>query len=173
MTKRDAVVAEAIAEIASELARIQAEVPVQQERIKQVEQQLQADVVAPAEAECKQAIARAEGNAARIIEEGKARAEGTQRLAESWKTAGANARDIFLLQRLETLLRTLTDAVPDINVQNVTVVDASKNSSAVKTASFVEQLKQTTGIDLAQAVQSLTESRQIQLPASEDLEDNA
>ncbi|MCY7390610.1 MAG: flotillin family protein, partial [Leptolyngbyaceae cyanobacterium CAN_BIN12] len=84
-TMRDAVIAEAIAEIASELARIQAEVPVQQERIKQVKQQLQADVIAPAEAQSKQAIAQAQGNAAKILEDGKARAEGTLRLAESWR----------------------------------------------------------------------------------------
>lgn len=165
MTKRGAVVAEAEAEIASELARIQAEVPVQQERIKQVEQQLQADVIAPAEADCKQAIARAQGNAARIIEDGKARAEGTLRLAESWKTAGTNARDIFLLQRLETLLGTLTAAVPDINVQNVTVVDGNHSSNAVKAANFIEQLKQTTGIDLAQAIKSLSDGQSRQLPA--------
>ncbi|WP_421654954.1 flotillin family protein [Leptothermofonsia sp. ETS-13] len=173
MTKRDAVIAEAIAEIASELARIQAEVPVQQERIKQVEQQLQADVIAPAEADCKQAIARAQGNAARIIEDGKARAEGTLRLAESWKTAGANARDIFLLQRLETLLRTLTSAVPDITVHNVTVVDTNQGNNAVKAASFIEQLKQTTGIDLAQVVQNLSDTSYKQLPApTQNLNDN-
>lgn len=171
MTKRDAVVAEAIAEIASELARIQAEVPVQQERIKHIEQQLQADVIAPAEAECKQAIARAQGNASRIIEDGKARAEGTLRLAESWKTAGTNARDIFLLQRLETLLQTLTSAVPDINVQNVTVVSPNQSSSAIKAASFLEQLKQTTGIDVAKAVKNLSEPNPEPLPPSlEDLD---
>ncbi len=168
MTKRDAVVAEAIAEIAAELARIQAEVPVQQERIKQVEQQLQADVIAPAEADCKQAIARAQGSAARIIEDGKARAEGTLRLAESWKTAGANARDIFLLQRLETLLRTLTSAVPDITVHNVTVVDASQGNTATKAASFIEQLKQTTGINLAEAIQNLSDSSYKSLPQNLD-----
>lgn len=164
LTNRDAVVAEALAEIASELARIQAEVPVQQERIKQVEQRLQADVIAPAEAECKQAISQAKGNAAQILEDGKARAEGTLRLAESWRQAGPYARDIFLLQRLETLLQTLTGAVPDVTVQNVTVVDAQGGSSATKLASFIEQLRQTTGIDLAETVQALTH-KPAQLPA--------
>lgn len=156
LTQRDAVVAEALAEIASELARIQAELPVQQERIKQVTQQLQADVVAPAEAECKQAIARAQGNASHIIEEGKARAEGTMRMAEAWRAAGSNARDIFLLQRLERLLKTFTDAVPDVNVHSVTVIDAKGGTTATKLASFLEQLRQTTGIDLVNAVNTLT-----------------
>lgn len=164
LTKRDAVVAEALAEIASELARIQAEVPVQQERIKQVEQQLQADVIAPAEAQCQQAIAQAQGNAAHIIEDGKARAEGTLRLAESWQAAGPNARDIYLLQRLETLLKTLTTAVPDISVQSVTVVDANGGTTATKLAAFLEQFRQSTGIDLAETVQNLTNSAAKSLP---------
>jgi flotillin len=164
LTKRDAVVAEALAEIASELARIQAEVPVQQERIKQVEQQLQADVIAPAEAQCQQAIAQAQGNAARIIEDGKARAEGTLRLAESWQAAGPHARDIYLLQRLETLLKTLTTAVPDISVQSVTVVDANGGTTATKLAAFIEQFRQSTGIDLAETVQNWTNAAAKPLP---------
>ncbi len=155
LTKRDAVVAEALAEIASELARIQAEVPVQQERIKQVTQQLQADVIAPAEAQCKQAISEAQGNAAKILEDGRARAEGTRSLAQSWKQAGDNARDIYLLQRLSTLLQTLVASVPDVNVQTLTVVDAQNSGTATQIASFLEQLRQTTGIDLAHTIQNL------------------
>ena len=162
ITKREAMVAEAEAEIASELARIQAELPVQQERLKQVLQQLQADVVAPAEAECKRDISQARGNAAQILEAGKAQVEGTKHLAESWQTAGASARDIFLLQKLEVLLKTLTSTVPDIEVQNVTVIDAQHSSPAAKTASFMEQLKQTTGLDIAEVVQDLTHDDSIQ-----------
>ena len=103
LTMRAAVVAAAEAEIAASLARIQADVPVQEERIKQITEQLKADVIAPAEAECKRAIAQAKGNASTIIEEGKAQAEGTRSLAESWVSAGESARDIFLLQKLEVL----------------------------------------------------------------------
>jgi len=166
LTMRDAVIAEAEAEIASELARIQADVPVQKERIKQVKQQLQADVVAPAEAGCKQSIARAQGDAASIIENGKARAEGTLRLAESWKSAGSNARDIFLLQRLEPLLQILTASIPEVEVENVTVIDGQSGNGATKTASFIEQLRHTTGIDLTAAAQSLTQ-RQLQAPSDD------
>jgi flotillin len=159
LTKRGAVVAEVEAEVASELVRIEAEVPVQQERIKQVTQQLQADVVAPAEAACKRAIAQAQGNASQIIEDGKAQAEGTQRLAESWQTAGAAARDIFLLQKLEVLLKTLASTVPEVEIENVTVVDSTSGGSATKAAAFIEQLRHTTGIDVVGAVQSMAGSK--------------
>ncbi|NEP76169.1 flotillin family protein, partial [Okeania sp. SIO2G5] len=164
VTKRDAVVAEAEAKIAAELVRIQAEIPVQRERIKQVKQQLKADVVAPAEANCKRAIAQARGEAAQIVEDGKAQAEGTRSLAESWKAAGDNARDIFLMQKLDTLMKTLTSTVPEISVQNVTIVDSNQGGAAAKTASFVEQLRQTTGIDLAHAVNHLGGAHSSSLP---------
>ncbi|MBZ8183252.1 flotillin family protein [Oscillatoria salina] len=155
LTKREALIAEAKAEIASEVARTEAEVGVQTERIKQVEQQLQADVVAPAEAESKRAIAQAKGNAAIIIEDGKAQAEGTRRLAESWKTAGPSAREIFLFQKLETLLKTMASTVPDVDVDNVTVIDTNNGSNVTKIVSFLEQLRQTTGVDLAETVRKI------------------
>ena len=143
VTKREALVAEA-------------ELAVQNERIKQVKQQLQADVVAPAEAQCKQAIAKAKGDAASIIEDGKAQAEGTQRLAESWKTAGSDAKDIFLFQKLETLIKMMAVGVPDVEVESLTVIDGQDGSKATQIASFLEQLQQTTGIDLAQIASNLS-----------------
>ncbi|MCG9892323.1 MAG: flotillin family protein [Thermosynechococcaceae cyanobacterium MS004] len=152
LTKRDAVVAEVEAEIISELARILAEIPVQQERIKQVKQQLEADIIAPAEAQTKRAIAKAKGDAAPIIEDGKAMAEGTRRLAESWLAAGSSARDIFLLQKLETLLTTLAATVPEISVESVTVVNAENGSLMTKAAALLEQFRQTTGIDLGRTL---------------------
>jgi flotillin len=154
-TKRTAVVAEVEAVVGAEVARVQAEVAVQNERIKQVENQLQADVVAPAEAECKRAIAKARGDAARIVEDGKAQAAGTQRLAESWKAAGASAREIFLFQKLEPLLKMMAAGVPEVEVQNLTVIDAHNGNSVTKMASFLEQLRQATGVDVSRVVGNL------------------
>ena len=152
LTMRAALVAEAEAEIAAELARIQADVPVQEERIKQVAQQLKADVIAPAEASCKRAIAQAQGNASTILEAGKAQAEGTKRLAESWVAAGESAREIFLLQKLEGLLKTLSATVPEVGIQNVTVIDTQSGNLATQAAALMAQLKQTSGLDVAGAV---------------------
>ncbi len=156
ITKREALVAEAKAEVVAEVAKAEAELAVQTERIKQVKQQLQADVVAPAEAQCKQAIAKAKGDAASIIEDGKAQAEGTQRLAESWKAAGANAKDIFLFQKLEILMKMMAAGVPEVEVESLTVVDGKDGNKATQIASFMEQLRQTTGVDVAQVANNLT-----------------
>lgn len=155
ITKREALVAEAEAEVVAEVAKAEAEVGVQTERIKQVKQQLQADVIAPAEAKCKQEIAKAKGDAASIIEDGKAQAEGTQRLAESWNAAGANAKDIFLFQKLEILMKMMAAGVPDVEVESLTVVDGRDGNNTSQIASFIEQLRQTTGVDMAQIAHNL------------------
>ncbi|MBD2774365.1 flotillin family protein [Iningainema tapete] len=152
LTKRTAMIAEVEAVVGAEVARVQAEVAVQTERIKQVEQQLQADVVAPAEAECQKAIALAKGDAAKIVEDGKAQAAGTQRLAESWKAAGASAREIFIFQKLEPLLEIMAAGVPTVEVENLTVIDATNGNNVTKMASFFEQLHQTTGVDVKKLV---------------------
>jgi flotillin len=147
LTKRSAVIAEVESLVASQVARVRAEVAVQTERIKQVEQQLQADVVAPAEAGCQTSIALAKAEAAQIIESGKAQANGIRSLSQSWNAAGSNARQIFVLQKLEPLLKTLSASIPEVTVQTLTVIDPQEGSTATKVAGFLEQLKQTTGID--------------------------
>ncbi len=152
LTKRSAVVAEVESVVASQVARVQAEVAVQRERIKQVEQQLNADVIAPADAACQSAIANAQAQASQIVESGKAQANGIRLLSESWSASGPNAREIFVLQKLEPLLQTLSKSIPTIEVKSVTVIDAQNGSTATQLGSFLEQLKQTTGIDAATAI---------------------
>lgn len=171
ITKREALVAEAEALVIAEIAKAEAEVAVQNERIKQVQQQLQADVVAPAEAQCKQAIAKAKGDAASIIEDGKAQAEGTKRLAESWQVAGDNAREIFLFQKLETLMKMMAAGVPEVQVQSVTVVNGKDGNNATKLAAFVEQLRQTTGIDATQIADNLSGNNSIKKIEVKEIEE--
>ena len=155
LSQRQAAISEAESEIAAEVARTEAELAVQRERRNQVEQQLQADVIAPAAAACQQAQAQAKGDAATIIEDGRARAEGLRALATTWQSAGDNAREIFLFQNLESLLSNLVDTVPEVEVESMTVIDASGGTNATKLASFLTQLKQSTGLDLGQTLQSL------------------
>jgi flotillin len=160
-TKRVALVAEVESLVLAEIARVQAEVAVQNERIKQVEQQLQADIIAPAEANCQRAIAKAQGEAAKIIEEGKAQAEGAKKLGQSWKVAGSSAKEIFLLQKLEVLLKMMAASVPEVEIKNVTVIDSKNGSNVAKIASFIEQLRQTTGIDIEQLADRVTSNSPI------------
>ncbi len=49
----------------------------------------------------------------------------------------------------------MVTSVPEVDVQQVTVIDAQGGTTATKTASFLEQLRQTTGIDVTGVVNRL------------------
>ena len=148
MTRRAALVAEVEASVGAELARAQAELPVQKERIKQVTEQLQADVVAPAESECQTMMAEAKGEAATIIEQGRSQAEGLRDLVESLKRSGDDAKRLFLLQKLEPLLTMLSDTVQPFEVEEVSLVGEKSGGSTLTFATLLKQLQQTTGLEL-------------------------
>jgi flotillin len=146
MSRETALVAEAEAEIAGDLARAEAELPLQEERIKVVSHQLQADVVAPAEAECAGAIAAAKGLAASILEPGAAQADGLQSLVISWQQAGPDARTLYLTQRLQPLLAQMRRAVPTLKVEEVRLI-GEVPGQAPSLATMLAQVKAATGLD--------------------------
>jgi len=154
-TMRAAKVAEAEAEAGALVARNKAELAVQRERIEQVRRRLDADVVAPAEADCKRKGEEAKGKAARIVEDGKAQVEGLREMIRSWQAAGDNARDIFLLQKLEPLVDALAATVQGVDVNSVTVIDSAGGGPALQSAAFLEQLKAASGVDVAKALAAL------------------
>ena len=155
LTKRTAMVTEVESVAAAQIATAQAEINAERERIVQVEQQLQADVVAPAEADCEQAISAAKGEAASIVEDGKAKALGLQELGESWQAAGTAAREVFLFQKLDVLMELLAESVPEVTVENVTTIDAANSGQVPKIAAFLEELNHATGIDAKQIIRQL------------------
>ena len=148
LTRRAALVAEVEASVGADLARAEAEVPVQQERIKQVTEQLQADIVAPAESECQTMIAEAKGEAATIVEQGRSQAEGLQDLVESLKRSGDDAKRLFLLQKLEPLLTMLSETVQPIEVEEVNLVAQKDGGNTLSIATLLKQLQESTGLRL-------------------------
>ena len=148
LTRRAALVAEVEASVGAELARAEAELPVQTERIKQVTEQLQADIVAPAESECQTMMAEAKGEAATIIEQGRSQAEGLRDLVESLKRSGDDAKRLFLLQKLEPLLTMLSDTVQPVEVEEVSLVGEKSGGSTLTIATLLKQLQQSTGLQL-------------------------
>jgi flotillin len=148
LTRRDALVAEEEARIGAELARAEAELPVQEQRIKQVIQQLEADVIAPAESECQTMMAEAKGEAATIIEQGRSQAEGLRDLVESLKRSGDDAKRLFLLQKLEPLLTMLSDTVQPIEVEEVNLIGERQGQTNLSIATLLKQLQASTGFRL-------------------------
>ena len=148
LTRRAALIAEVEASVGAELARAEAELPVQTERIKQVTEQLQADIVAPAESECQTMMAEAKGEAATIIEQGRSQADGLRDLVESLKRSGDDAKRLFLLQKLEPLLKMLSDTVQPVEVEEVSLVAEKSAGSTLTIATLLKQLQQSTGLKL-------------------------
>ncbi|AII49254.1 flotillin [Synechococcus sp. KORDI-52] len=148
LTRRAALVAEVEASVGAELARAEAELPVQTERIKKVTEQLQADIVAPAESECQTMMAEAKGEAATIIEQGRSQAEGLRDLVESLKRSGDDAKRLFLLQKLEPLLTMLSDTVQPVEVEEVSLVGEQPGGTTLTIATLLKQFQKSTGLKL-------------------------
>jgi flotillin len=137
-------------------ARAKAEVELQDLR-RQVEKlRLQADVVLPAEADRQVAVFEARGNAASIEEEGRAMAAVLQMMTDTWKTAGSEAKDIFLIQQLEQVLQTVVERVHHLDISEVTLLDGGDGQALPRhIASYpamvrqvLEELHASTGVDV-------------------------
>jgi len=154
-TQRAALVAEQKGEIAADVAQAQAEVEVQKARIEQVKRRLEADIIEPARAQMEATINDARGQAAKIVEEGKANVQVLSQITAAWKQAGDNARDVFLLQKLQRLVETMTHTVEAVKVDKITVlgVGQSGDGLAPKVISAAEQIKATLGVDILGALQ--------------------
>jgi flotillin len=111
------------AEIAAETARASAEQELQRLRSDLEKTRLQCDVVLPAEAARQAAQARARGEAAPLVENGKAAAAALQAVATEWKAAGQSGREVYLLQQLRTFLQAAVDRVAQTQVGELQIVD--------------------------------------------------
>ena len=151
-----AMVAEEIGAVRALIAEARENVKVQEARVQQVERRLLADVVAPAEAEMHQRRADAQAQAARIIEDGKAQVAVLDAMIATWKQGGDSARDIFLMQKLQTMMDSLVDTITDVKINRVTVLPSGDNSTAKRAVTLVEELKAGTGIDIPMVVDRMT-----------------
>lgn len=166
-TRKGALVAESRGQVQALLAKANAEVDVQKARLAQVRYQLIADKVKPAEARKSQMVAQARGAASKIVEEGKATASAIRSLGATWEKAGDSARQIFVAQKLQSLIATMMKTVGDMPVDKVTVIDkelaANGSNFAVKAAITAEQIKQMLGVDLTQLAPAATRTVSAQL----------
>lgn len=152
-SQQAALIAVSRGEVQAAVVEATAMLEVQQARIEQAKEQLEADVITPARAEMAAAIDRARGDAATILEQGKATAEALAAVARTWKAAGPAARDVFLMQKLQGLVETLTRTVLGVKVDKITVLGAGGGADlAPKVVSAVEQLNAALGVDVVGAL---------------------
>jgi flotillin len=146
-TRKSAMVAEQVGQVRAVVARATADLKVQEARVEQARRQLQADVVEPARAAMEASIAHARGGASKIIEDGRATVSVLDEMVHTWKAGGDQARDIFLMQKLQTLLTSLTNTLETVEVDRLTVLPGS-NSAGVQAVRITEELKGALGVDL-------------------------
>jgi flotillin len=161
-TKGEAMVAEQRSGVGSLIAKARASIDVQQARIEQVKRQLAADVIQPAQARKAELEAEAKGDAATIIEDGKANVTALQALLETWQHAGTAARPTFLMQQFDALVDNMLSTVGDLRIAKITVIDSDlkaldeSGSMPMRAASGAEQIKETMGVDVAGLVKGLS-----------------
>lgn len=158
--------AEEQAKVAGEIARVEEERRLEENRIELNRKKYQADVIVPAEAEKKAKELLAIGEAARILEDGKATAEAIKKMQAEWRDG--STRDLFLIQLLPELLDKVTRVVADnLHIEKLTVLD-SGDGNGIPThiknltgsaVTILEQLKNTTGLDLPGLLQGFAESK--------------
>ena len=153
---RKAMIAEEIGAVKALIEEARENVKVQEARVQQVERMLAADVVAPSKANMERQRANAQAHAATILEEGKATVAVLNAMIDTWKQGGDSARDIFLMQKLQTMMDALIDTITDVQVDRVTVLPAGEGSTAKKAVTLVEELKAGTGIDIPHIVDRVT-----------------
>lgn len=162
MSRRAAVVAEEQAAVAALVAQAEAEINVQKARIEQVRNRLEADVVQPARAACEAMEQNAKAAVAPIIEDGKARAQALTSMSTSWKAAGDQAREIFLLQKISPVIDKITDTISAAKIDKVTVIDSSISGGGTNPARLLalsEQIKEVFGIDVVAKLQDMAATK--------------
>lgn len=151
-SRRSAMISEAIKPVNKEIARTKGEINVNKARLEKIILELEANIIKPAEAQRDKLIEVAKTESAQLMAEASASAESLRELVKSWKAAGDNARNIFLMEKIDPILDTIVGSIKDINIGKVTVIDSSLTSGEdsnpiVKAISSLEQLKAATGID--------------------------
>jgi len=144
------------AERAAAEARASAEVELQELRQKVETLRLQADVVLPADARRQAAIFEAQGKASYTEEEGKAQAAVLQMMTDAWLSAGEDAKEIFLIQQLESVLQTVVERVNAVEIDEVVLLDGGTGNALPRhIASFpavvrqvLEELHSSTGVNV-------------------------
>ncbi|MEZ4459938.1 MAG: SPFH domain-containing protein [bacterium] len=156
-------------------ARAEAEQELQQVRTELEKLRLQADVVIPAEANKVARELIAAGEAAEIAEKGRAMAEVLRMTADAWKDAGENAADIFVLQRLEIIMKRVSEAAQQVKVREVALIDGGSGemlpnyvSSFPKiVAGLFTEMRDTVGLDIGGALTGRKDEEPRQLTAEQ------
>jgi flotillin len=147
------------ASVAGHIARVDREVELETRRAELSEKKHAADTVIPARARSEADRLEAEGQAARIREEGRATAEAVHMMREEWD--GGAAQELFMIRMFPELVDKVTRVVAEnLRVDKLTILDGGGDGGGDGLPNYVrnltgsavammEQMKNATGVDLA------------------------
>lgn len=148
------------AKVAAETARATAEQLLQQQRAELEKLRLECDVVLPAEARRLAEEAKARGAAAPFVENGRAAAASLAAVAAEWQAAGSDAKDLYVLQELRTLVEAAIARVNTTQLGNLEIVDGGDGSAysglvasyPAAVSRVLEEMGKSIGVDLGAIV---------------------
>lgn len=147
---REAETTERVAKVSAQQAETEARTLWEAKRVEMEKTRLQADVVQPAEAQRLAAEAQAKAAAAPILEKGRAQSEVLRMLYAQIQQGGEAGLQVFLAEKLPALLGITVDAMKDVNIQRLTVVDSGggkgvANAATQKVNASIAALEQIAG----------------------------
>ena len=149
--------AERRSRMAGEIEQVEQQATLESKRVELSQQREEADTLIPARARAAAAELEARGQAARILEDGKATAEAVALMRKEWGE-GQN-KDLFLIQMYPELIEKVTSVVAkNLRIDRLTVLDSGSGDglpSHVKNLTnaavvMLEQVKNATGMDLTE-----------------------
>jgi flotillin len=169
--------AERVAKVMAERAEVEAQQELQQWRIELERKRLQADTVEPARASAEAAQLAAQAAAAPIRENGRAQAEALRLMFSETKETGDRGIALLLAQRLPELFASAVDAVKDIDIDRIVVIDGGHGTGVANAASqrvtgaikLLETVGGTYGIDIGAMLRGILDRQQApeeRLPAA-------
>lgn len=155
-TRRAAMIAEAEGQVAALIAQAKAEIERQKARALQVKHQLEADVIQVADADRRAREEQARGEAATLVERGRAEAAALKSVVETFRAAGSGAQEVLALQQVIPLLAEVAGAAQPLLIERVAVLPEEHgnggDSLARSAISATEQLRAALGVDLTALV---------------------
>jgi flotillin len=152
---------EARATVAGEIAKVEEERKLEAQRVAKNKAKYDADVIIPARAEKEALALKAVGQAASIVEDGKATAEAVRVMRQEWEKE--DTRELFLIQQLPDILDKVTRVVSDnLSIDKVTILDSGNGNGmptyvkgvAGSIVAIMEQVKNATGLDLPEILRA-------------------
>ena len=156
--------AEAAAKVAGDIAKAEHENTLEEVRIDLNKKRYQADVVVPAAAAKEASELSAQGEAAKILEDGKATADAVKLMREQWDQG--NTKELFLIQLFPEIVDKVSRVVAEnLHIEKLTVVDSGNGNGIPQLVkgltgsviSIIEEIKTATGLDIPDLLSRKTE----------------